>query len=92
MKYYAYTVRELLLKIMAILAKVSTQLPSVIVDLSLYYCCTAHQALAALLSLCVQRAVQEPFDRCAWVYAICYTNTYMDRSYSTLCTTSDTLF
>ena len=35
---------------MAVLAKVGTlceQLPSVLVDLSLYYCCTVHQALAA---------------------------------------------
>ena len=44
---------------MAVLAKVSTlreQLPSVVVDLhiSLYYCCTAHQALAALRSLCTE--------------------------------------
>ena len=44
-----------LLKIMAVLATVSTlheQLPSVIVDLSLYYCCTAHQP--ALCSLCTE--------------------------------------
>ena len=41
-------------KIMAVLAKVSTlhELPSVIVDPCLYYCCTRHQALAALRSLC----------------------------------------
>ena len=52
------------------------QLPSVLVDLSLYYCCTAHQALAALLSLCVQRAVQEPFDRRALAYAMLYVNLY----------------
>ena len=56
-KYYAYTLHacELLLKIMAVLATVSTlheQLPSVIVDLSLYYCCTAHQP--ALRSLCTK--------------------------------------
>ena len=45
---------------MAVLAKVSTlceQLPSVIVDLSLHYCCTAHQALAALRSLCTEGSI-----------------------------------
>ena len=51
------------------------QLPSIIVDLSLYYCCTAHQTLAALLSF-VQSAVQEPLDRRAWAYAMLYVNLY----------------
>ena len=78
-KYYVYTLRararELLLKIMAVLAKVGTlheHLPSVLVDPCLYYCCTAHQAFI----LCVQRAVQEPFDRRAWVYTMLYVNLY----------------
>ena len=42
---------------LVVLAKVGTlceQLPSVLVDPCLYYCCTAHQALAALLSLCTE--------------------------------------
>ena len=55
---YVYIARvcELLLKIMAVLAKVGTlrELPSVLVDPCLYYCCTAHQALAALRSLCTE--------------------------------------
>ena len=71
--------RELLLKIMAVLAKISTlrkRLLSVLVDPCLYYCCTAHQALAALRSLCTQRAVQEQFDRCAWAYTMLYVNLY----------------
>ena len=58
-KCCAYTSRacELLLKIMAVLAKVSTlrkHLPSILVDPCLYYCCTVHQALAALRSLCTE--------------------------------------
>ena len=42
---------------MAVLAKVGTlheHLPSVLVDPCLYYCCTTHQALAALRSLCTE--------------------------------------
>ena len=53
--------RELLLKIMAVLTKVGTlhkQLPSVLVDPCLYYCCTAHQALAALRSLHTEGCVR----------------------------------
>ena len=49
--------RKLLLKIMAVLAKVGTlheHLPSVLVHPCLYYCCTTHQALAALRSLCTE--------------------------------------
>ena len=58
-KYYAYILRtrKLLLKIMAVLEKVGTlreQLPSVLVHPCLYYCCTTHQALAALRSLCTE--------------------------------------
>ena len=52
---------ELLLKIMAVLAKVGTlhkQLPSVLVDPCLYYCCTVHQALAALRSLRTEGCVR----------------------------------
>ena len=46
---------------MAVLAKVGMlheQLPSVLVDPCLYYCCTAHQALAALCSEGCARTVQ----------------------------------
>ena len=98
---YTLRARKLLLKIMAVLAKVSKpreQLPSVLVDPCLYYCCTTHQALAALRSffVCVQRAVQEPFDRCAWAYAMLYVSeftynlwTAATLLYSTLCTSSD---
>ena len=62
-----WCVRELLLKIMAVLAKVSTlreQLPSVLVDPCLYYCCTAHQALAALRSLCTEGCVRTARSTC----------------------------
>ena len=68
-----YCACELLLKIMAVLAKVSMlreRLPSILVDPCLYHCCTTHQAFV----LCAQRAVQEPFDRRAWVYAMLYVN------------------
>ena len=61
---------ELLLKIMAVLAMVSMlceQLPSVIVDLSLYYCCTAHQALAALCSLCAEGCARTVRSTCVGV-------------------------
>ena len=61
---------ELLLKIMAVLAKVSTlrkQLPSVLVDPCLYYCCTAHQALAALRSLCTEGCVRTARSTCVGV-------------------------
>ena len=53
--------RKLLLKIMAVLEKVGMlreQLPSVLVDPCLYYCCTTHQALAALRSLCTEGCVR----------------------------------
>ena len=63
---------------MAVLVKVSAlreRLPSVLVDPCLYYCCTTHQALAALRS-CVQRAVQEPLDRRGRAYAMLYVNLY----------------
>ena len=66
-KYYMHTctyihcacVQTTLLKIMAVLAKVHVgtlckQLPSGLVGPCLYYCCTAHQALAALRSLCTE--------------------------------------
>ena len=45
---------------MAVLAKVGTlrELPSVLVDPCLYYCCTMHQALAALRSLCTEGCVR----------------------------------
>ena len=55
---------------MAVLAKVSTlheQLPSVIVDISLYYCCTAHQALAALRSLCTEGCARTARSTCVGV-------------------------
>ena len=62
--------RELLLKIMAVLAKVSTlreRLPSVLVDPCLYYCCTAHQALAALRSLCTEGCARTARSTCVGV-------------------------
>ena len=62
--------RELLLKIMAVLAKVSTlreRLPSVLVDSCLYYCCTAHQALAALRSLCTEGCARTVRSTCVGV-------------------------
>ena len=62
--------RELLLKIMAVLAKVSTlreRLPSVLVDPCLYYCCTAHQALAALCSLCTEGCARTVRSTCVGV-------------------------
>ena len=65
--------RELLLKIMAVLAKVGTlreQLPSVLVDPCLYYCCTAHQALAALRSLCTEGCVRTARSMCVGVHNV----------------------
>ena len=62
--------RELLLKIMAVLAKVGTlreRLPSVLVDPCLYYCCTAHQALAALCSLCTEGCARTVRSTCVGV-------------------------
>ena len=62
--------RELLLKIMAVLAKVSTlreRLRSVLVDPCLYYCCTAHQALAALRSLCTEGCARTVRSTCVGV-------------------------
>ena len=53
---------------MAVLAKVSTlrkRLPSVLVDPCLYYCCTTHQALAALRSLCTESCARTV--RSTWV-------------------------
>ena len=58
---------ELLLKIMAVLEKVGTlreQLPSILVDPCLYYCCTTHQALAALHSLCTEGCVRTARSTC----------------------------
>ena len=55
---------------MAVLAKVSTlreRLPSVLVDLCLYYCCTAHQALAALRSLCTEGCARTVRSMCVGV-------------------------
>ena len=57
LRVYIARARELLLKIMAVLAKVGTlreRLPSILVDPCLYYCCTTCQALAALRSLCTE--------------------------------------
>ena len=68
--YYAYTLRMLLLKIMAVLAKVGTlheHLPSVLVDPCLYYCCTTHQALAALRSLCTEGCARTVRSTCVGV-------------------------
>ena len=62
--------RELLLKIMFVPAKVGTlreQLPSVLVDPCLYYCCTVHQALAALRSLCTEGCARIVKSTCVGV-------------------------
>ena len=62
--------RELLLKIMAVLAKVGTlheQLSSVLVDPCLYYYCTMHQALAALRSLCTEGCARAVRSTCVGV-------------------------
>ena len=75
---------ELLLKIMAVLAKVSTlreQLPSVLVDLSLYYCCTVHQTLATLRSLCTEGCVRTARSTCV---GVC--NVYTWTAVTLLCT------
>ena len=56
--------------LMAVLAKVSTlceRLPSVLVDPCLYYCCTAHQALAALRSLCTEGCARTARSTCVGV-------------------------
>ena len=72
--YYAYAysahARELLLKVMAVLAKVGMlheQLPSVIVDPCLYYICTVHQALAAFHSLCTEGCVRTVRSMCVCI-------------------------
>ena len=82
--------RELLLKIMAVLAKVGMlyKLPSILVDPCLYYCCTAHQALAALRSLCTEGCVRTNVHG----RTQCYVLIYMDHSYSTLRASSDRFF
>ena len=62
------------------------QLPSVIVDPCLYYCCIAHQALAALLfvyrGLCKNRLIIVGGR----------TQLYLNCSNSTFCTSSDRVF
>ena len=70
---YCARARKLLLKIMAVLAKVSTlreRLPSVLVDPCLYYCCTAHQALAALHSLCTEGCARTVRSTCVGVHNV----------------------
>ena len=55
---------------MAVLAKVGTlheHLPSVLVDPCLYYCCTMHQALAALRSLCTEGCARTVRSTCVGV-------------------------
>ena len=55
---------------MAVLAKVGTlheHLPSVLVDPCLYYCCTTHQALAALRSLCTEGCARTVRSTCVGV-------------------------
>ena len=69
---YTYIARacELLLKIMAVLEKVGMlreQLPSILVDPCLYYCCTTHQALAALRSLCTEGCIRTAQSTCMGV-------------------------
>ena len=73
---------------MAVLAKVGTlreQLPSVLVDPCLYYCCTTHQALAALHSLCTEGCARTVRSTCVGVLNV-------DRSYCTLRASSDRFF
>ena len=58
------------MKIMAVLAKVSTlreRLPSVLVDPCFYYCCTMHQALTALRSLCTKGCARTVRSMCVGV-------------------------
>ena len=55
--------------------KEALQLPSVIVDLSLYYYCTTHQALAVLLSLCTECCARTVRSMCM-AYAMLYVNLY----------------
>ena len=67
---YIARAHELLLKIMAVLAKVGTlreQLPSVLVDPCLYNCCTVHQALAVLRSLCTEGCIRTARSTCVGV-------------------------
>ena len=67
---YIARAHELLLKIMVVLAKVGTlreRLPSVLVDACPYYCCTAHQALAALRSLCTEGCARTVRSTCVGV-------------------------
>ena len=55
---------------MAVLAKVGTlheHLPSVLVDPCLYYCCTTHQALVALRSLCTEGCARTVRSTCVGV-------------------------
>ena len=55
---------------MAVLAKVGTlrkRLPSVLIDPCLYYCCTVHQALAALRSLCTEGCARTIRSKCVGV-------------------------
>ena len=64
---------ELLLKIMAVLAKVSIlleRLPSLLVDPCLYYCCTVHQTLATLRSLCKEGCVTTVRSMCVGVHNV----------------------
>ena len=96
--YYALRerVHELLILIMAVLAKVGwlhicERLPSVLVDPCLYYCSTAHQALAALCSLCTESCARTVRSMCVGVRNV-YTLIYMDRSYCTLRASSDRFF
>ena len=70
LRIYIARTRELLLKIMAVLAKVGTlreRLPSILVYPCLYYCCTAHQALAALRSLCTEGCARTIRSTCVAV-------------------------
>ena len=75
MRIHCMRARELLLKIMAVLAKVGMlrkQLPSVLVDPCLYNCCTMHQALAVLRSLCTEGCVRT--TRSTWVVGGCWSS------------------
>ena len=59
-----------MLEIIAVMAKVITlreRLPRVLVDPCLYFCCTAHQALAALRSLCAEGCARTIRSTCVGV-------------------------
>ena len=62
--------RELLLAVLAKVGTLRERLPSVLVDPCLYYCCAAHQALAALRSLCTEGCARTIRSTCVGVHVI----------------------